>query len=109
LAAVGVGALGGNIAKGKGRELAVGAMTVTVHDFLKTTLEAMAPTIFGAGGTLALGSYLSGYGSYLSGAAPIVGTATVPQAYLPFAGSTGNSGSDGVYNEDRMGLDNWGM
>jgi hypothetical protein len=113
VAAVGVGSLGGHIAKGKGRELAVGAMTVVAHDFFKTTLQGLAPTIFGAGGSLPLGAYLSGYGdtgmgAYLSGAAPIVGTATIPQAYLPFSGSSGNSGTgDGVYNEDRMGLDTW--
>jgi hypothetical protein len=47
-------------------------------------------------------------GAYLSGAAPIVGTATIPQAYLPFAGSSGSAGSDtGVYAEDHMGLDPW--
>lgn len=106
--AVAVGAVGGHVAKGKGRELAVGAMTVVTHDFLKTMLQQMAPTIFGAGGSLPLGAYLNdgGLGSYLSGAAPIVGTASIPQAYLPFAGSSG-SGAEGVYNEDRYGLDNW--
>lgn len=114
--AVGVGALGGHIAKGKGRELAVGAMTVVTHDFLKSMLQQMAPTIFGTGGSLPLGAYLSGEGSpanlgaYLSGAAPIVGTATVPQAYLPFAGSSGSSGTaDGIYAEDHMGMDPWGL
>lgn len=113
--AVAVGTLGGNIAKGKGRDLAVGAMTVVTHDFLKSLLVQMAPTMFGAGGSLPLGSYLSAggtpdyFGSYLSGAAPIMGTATIPQAYLPFAGSTGQSGtSDGVYAEDHMGMDPWG-
>lgn len=114
--AVGVGTLGGKVARGKGRELAVGAMTVVTHDFLKSLMVQMAPTIFGPGGSLALGSYLSGqdympgsFGSYLSGSAPIVGTATIPQAYLPFSGSTGQSGtSDGVYQEDRLGMDPWG-
>jgi hypothetical protein len=72
----------------------------------------MAPTIFGPGGSLPLGAYLSAarpdyLGAYLSGAAPIMGTATIPQAYLPFAGSTGNSGNDGVYSEDRLGMDTW--
>lgn len=113
--AVAVGAVGGKVAKGKGRELAVGAMTVIVHDFLKTTLQGMAPTLFGPGGSLPLGAYLSGggmsaegLGAYLSGSAPIVGTATIPQAYLPFAGSSGSSGTaDGVYAEDRMGMDPW--
>ncbi|MGH8336548.1 MAG: hypothetical protein ACRETL_06985 [Gammaproteobacteria bacterium] len=111
--AVVVGSVGGHLAKGKGRELAVGAMTVVTHDFLKTLLQGMAPTIFGVGGSLPLGAYLSGAGSpaglgaYLSGSAPIVGTATIPQAYLPFAGSSGASGSDGVYAEDHMGMDPW--
>jgi hypothetical protein len=114
-AAVGVGALGGKVARGKGKDLAVGAMTVVTHDFLKSTLQSMAPTLFGPGGTLSLGAYLSAtgapdyMGAYLSGAAPIVGTATIPQAYLPFSGSSGASGSaDGVYAEDHMGMDPWG-
>jgi len=112
-AAVGVGTLGGRIARGKGRELAVGAMTVTTHDFLKSTLQTMAPSIFAPGGTISLGAYLSGdmppnFGAYLSGAAPIVGTASIPQAYLPFAGSSGQSGADGVYSEDHSGMDPWG-
>jgi hypothetical protein len=113
--AVTVGTLGGHIAKGKGRELAVGAMTVVTHDFLKTLLLQIAPTIFGPGGALAFGAYLSAggapdyMGAYLSGAAPIMGTASIPQAYLPFAGSSGNSGTaDGVYAEDHMGMDPWG-
>jgi hypothetical protein len=119
LGAVAVGSVGGHLARGKGRELAVGAMTVVTHDFLKTTLQGLAPTIFGVGGSLPLGAYLSdgggtgyagysGMGTYLSGAAPIVGTASIPQAYLPFAGSSGTSGNqDGVYQEDRMGIDSW--
>jgi hypothetical protein len=113
--AVTVGALGGKLARGKGRELAVGAMTVVAHDFLKSLLIQMAPTMFGPGGSVPLGAYLSAaggpdyLGSYLSGSAPIVGTATIPQAYLPFSGSSGNSGtSDGQYMEDVMGLDPWG-
>lgn len=113
--AVAVGTLGGKLAKGKGRDLAVGAMTVVTHDFLKTLLVQMAPTLFGPGGSVPLGAYLSAtgnpdyLGAYLSGAAPIVGTATIPQAYLPFAGSSGASGTaDGVYAEDHMGMDPWG-
>jgi hypothetical protein len=112
--AVTVGAVGGKLARGKGRELAVGAMTVVAHDFLKSLLVQFAPTMFGPGGSVPLGAYLSSagrpdyLGAYLSGAAPIMGTATIPQAYLPFSGSSGNTGtSDGVYAEDRMGLDSW--
>jgi hypothetical protein len=114
VAAVGVGTLGGHLARGKGRELAVGAMTVTTHDFLKSVLQSMAPTIFGPGGTVSLGAYLSDYnnmpgafGAYLSGAAPIMGTASIPQSYLPFSGSSGMSDGN-MYNDDRMGLDPWG-
>lgn len=114
--AVAVGSLGGKIARGRGREMAVGAMTVATHDLFKSLMIQMAPTIFGPGGSLPLGSYLSGqdympgaFGSYLSGSAPIVGTATIPQAYLPFSGSSGSSGAaDGMYTEDRMGMDPWG-
>jgi hypothetical protein len=108
--AVVVGSVGGHVAKGKGRELAVGAMTVVTHDFLKSLLQTMAPTIFGTGGSLPLGAYLNdgGLGAYLNGAAPIVGTATIPQAYLPFNGSSGSSGDAGVYTDDRMGMDPWG-
>lgn len=113
--AVGVGALGGKVARGRGRDMAVGAMTVVTHDFLKSLMIQMAPTIFGPGGSLALGSYLSGdylpgsFGSYLSGSAPIMGTASIPQSYLPFSGSSGSSaGADGTYTDDRMGMDPWG-
>ena len=116
LAAAGVGTLGGHLVKGRGRDLAVGAMTTTIHDFLKSQLQSLAPTIFAPGGTLSLGAYLSDYnnpstmGAYLSGAAPIMGTASIPQAYLPFSGFAGSSGmSDGnMYTDDRMGLDPWG-
>lgn len=113
--AVSVGALGGKVARGRGRDMAVGAMTVVTHDFLKSLMIQMAPTIFGPGGSLALGSYLSGdylpgsFGSYLSGSAPIMGTASIPQSYLPFSGSSGSSaGADGTYTDDRMGMDPWG-
>jgi hypothetical protein len=109
--AVTVGTLGGHLARGRGRDLAVGAMTVVTHDFLKTLLVQMAPTIFGPGGTLAFGAYMSGgapdyLGAYLSGSAPIMGTATIPQAYLPFSGSSGMSDGN-MYTDDRMGLDPW--
>jgi hypothetical protein len=107
--AVLVGTLGGKLLRGRGRELAVGAMTVVTHDFLKSLLQGMAPTIFGPGGSVPLGSYLSG-------SAPIVGTATVPQSYLPFSGvgsylsGSGDSGTtDGSgYTDDTMGMDPWG-
>jgi hypothetical protein len=110
--AVAVGGLGGNLWRGKGRELAVGGATVVTHDFLKTLLQQMAPTLFGAGGSFPLG----GLGSYLSGSAPIVGTATFPQAYTPWSSRLGSylsgpSGaaddSPGVYAADAYGFDPW--
>lgn len=109
--AIGVGTLGGKLMRGKGRELAVGGATVVTHDFLKTLLQQMAPTIFGTGGSFPLG----GLGSYLSGAAPIVGTATFPKTYMPFNGFgsylSGPSGavddSPGVYAADAYGFDPW--
>ena len=110
-ASVGLGAFGGHLLKGKGRVLAEGAATVTLHDFAKGQLLTLAPTIFGPGGPLAFGAYMSGqapdyFGAYLSGAAPIVGTATIPQAYMPFSGSSGMSDGN-MYTDDRMGMDPW--
>lgn len=106
LGAVLVGAVGGKVMRGKGRELAVGAATVAEHDFFKSLLQTMAPTIFGAGGSVPLGAYLSG-------SAPIVGSTSVPQTYLPFgAYLSGNAGemnaSDGQMHSDTMGMDPWG-
>jgi len=106
--AVLVGALGGKVLRGRGRQLAEGAMTVVAHDFLKSLLVQMAPSLFGPGGTVSLGSYLSG-------SAPIVGTATIPQAYLPFSGlgsylsgdSSGQTES-GQFTADVTGIDPWG-
>jgi hypothetical protein len=109
LGAVLVGTLGGKLMRGKGRDMAVGAMTVVTHDFLKTLLQTSMPTLFAAGGSVPLG----GLGSYLSGSAPIVGTATVPQAYLPFGSYLSGSGDSGTtdgssFNDDSMGMDPWG-
>lgn len=106
LGAVLVGAVGGKVMRGKGRELAVGAATVAEHDFFKSLLQTMAPTIFGAGGSVPLGAYLSG-------SAPIVGSTSVPQTYLPFgAYLSGNAGemnaTDGQMHSDTMGMDPWG-
>lgn len=109
LGAVLVGAVGGKVMRGKGRELAVGAATVAEHDFFKSLLQSMAPTIFGAGGSVPLGAYLSG-------SAPIVGSTSVPQTYLPFSGVgaylSGNAGQmnadDGQMHVDTMGMDPWG-
>ncbi len=108
LGAVLVGAIGGKVMRGKGRELAVGAATVAEHDFFKSLLQTMAPTIFGAGGSVPLGAYLSG-------SAPIVGTTSVPQAYLPFSGMgaylSGSSGqadaNGGQFLEDTTGMGPW--
>jgi hypothetical protein len=103
--AVAVGALGGKLLRGKAQELATGAMTVVVHDFLKALLQGAMPSVFGPGGSVSLGSYLSG-------SAPIVGTATVPQAYLPFgsylSGSDDGGGIMQPWASDTMGVDPWG-
>jgi hypothetical protein len=103
-------------AKLPGRELAVGAATVAMHDFFKVQLQSMAPSLFGPGGTVALSGY-SGLGAYLSGSAPVVGTATFPQAYLPqsagpglgayLSGSSGAVDGSGVYADDAMGYNYW--
>jgi hypothetical protein len=113
LTAVGVGMLG-NMARFPGSDLAVGAATVATHDFLKIQLQSIAPTIFGAGGTLALSGY-SGLGAYLSGSAPIVGTASFPSTYLPQGQSVqmgaylsgDNASGAGTYMDDAMGEDYW--
>jgi hypothetical protein len=52
LGAVLIGMAGNYVLKGKGRDLAVGAMTVVLHDFLKEQANAMFPT-------LPLGDYFS--------------------------------------------------
>lgn len=114
LAAIGVGFIGGKVLKGKARDLAVGGVTVAAHDMLKSLLQTSMPTVFGSGGSLALSGY-NGYGAYLSGSAPIVGTATFPRtriaevpgfgAYL--SGSSGSSDGAGVYVDDAMGFDPW--
>jgi len=116
LTAIGVGMIG-NMARFPGRELADGAAICATHDFLRTQLQSLAPSLFGSGGTLALSGY-SGLGAYLSGSAPIVGTATFPQTYLPqsttqpglgayLSGPSGMSDGSGVWSDDHMGLPNW--
>jgi hypothetical protein len=114
--AMGAGYLGG-LLKLDAKRLSEGAATVATHDFLKGTLQQFAPSIFGSGGTLALSGY-SGLGAYLSGSAPIVGSATFPATYLPnqqpvqmgayLSGSSGMSdGESGMYNGDTMGCDHY--
>lgn len=115
LTAIGVGMLG-NMARFPGTDLAIGAATCATHDFLKAQLQSMAPTLFGAGAPLALSGY-SGLGAYLSGSAPIVGTATFPATYLPqsqqvqmgayLSGSSGSADGPGTYMDDAMGQDYW--
>lgn len=114
LAAIGVGFLGGKVLRGRARDLAVGGVTVAAHDMLKGVLQTSLPSVFGSGGTLALSGY-GHMGAYLSGSAPIVGTATFPRtrtipqttfgAYL--SGSTGSSDGAGVFVDDQMGFDPW--
>jgi hypothetical protein len=114
LVAIGVGTLGGKFLRGKGRDLAVGGVTVAAHDMLKNVLQTSLPNVFGSGGSLALSGY-GHMGAYLSGSAPVVGTATFPRtqtavvpgfgAYL--SGSTGMNEGAGVYVDDSMGFDPW--
>src|ERR1700742_1069765 len=117
LAAIGVGMVGGKLLRGKGRDLAVGGVTVAMHDMLKSTLQSSSPTLFGPGGTLALSGY-GHMGAYLSGSAPIVGTATFPRTYQManpgfqgygayLSGSTGDNTGNSVYDADAMGQDYW--
>lgn len=113
LTAIGVGMLG-NMARFPGKDLADGAAICATHDFLRSQLQSIAPTLFGSGGTFALSGY-SGLGAYLSGSAPIVGTATFPQTYLPqnssapgnfgayLSGSSGMADGPGVWCDDNMG------
>lgn len=118
LTAMAAGYLGG-FAKFNSGQLSEGAAIVATHDFLKSQLQGMAPSLFGAGGTLALSGY-SGLGAYLSGSAPIVGTATFPATYMPnqqpmqmgayLSGSSGMAdGESGMYNSDSMGCDYYGQ
>jgi hypothetical protein len=114
LAAIGVGMVGGKVLKGKGRDLAVGGVTVAAHNMLQSVLQSSLPTVFGAGGTLALSGY-SGLSAYLSGSAPIVGTASFPRTYQMknpglgayLSGSSGTNDGAGVYTDDCMGFDPW--
>lgn len=112
LAAIGVGVVGGKVLRGRARDLAVGGVTVAAHDMLKSLLQTNMPSVFGSGGTLALSGY-GHMGAYLSGSAPVVGTATFPRtqtvprtqfgAYL----SGDNASGAGVYTDDCMGFDPW--
>lgn len=114
LTAIGVGFIGGKVLKGRAQDLAIGGVTVAAHDMLKSVLQSSMPAVFGAGGSLALSGY-GHVGAYLSGSAPMVGTATFPKthtipqttfgAYL--SGSTGSSDGAGVYVDDCMGFDPW--
>lgn len=62
LMAVLVGLIGAKVLRGKGAALAVGGMTVVLHDFFKEQLQAQMPT-------LPLGEYLA----YSAGSGEIVG------------------------------------
>ena len=85
LAALGVGMLGGYVMRGRGRDLTVGAMTVTLHDVLKEQFASVFPSVplgeyltfapvvgYGATtalpGTTGMGEYMSGVGEYVTGA-----------------------------------------
>jgi hypothetical protein len=98
LGAVIVGFLGNYALRGKGRDLAVGAATIVLHDALKATLQANAPGTFGPGGTL-------GLGLYLNGSAPIVGTASLPFTPVYTNQNASTMGRMGLYM-GRMGAQN---
>lgn len=107
LGALGVGILGGKVLRGRGRDLAVGATTVVLHDAFKAQLKASFPTLqLGeyltyaptvgrmprAGRVLSTG--LSGVGEYLSG--------------LPNAVDNSNMEyNGGEYSADGMSGGNW--
>jgi hypothetical protein len=83
--AVAVGAIGGKVMPGKGRDLTVGAFTVLIHDVLKSTLVSVMPT-------LPLSGYV-GTSPIIAYGAPAVG---VPQLGTPFR-------SAGIPSAHRMG------
>jgi hypothetical protein len=85
--AVLVGILGGTVLRGKGRELAVGAVTISMHDLLKAQVQSMLPTLplgcdygyMDPGSTI--DAYLedesgaaSGYGAYVDGLGDAIDT-----------------------------------
>ena len=115
LSAVLIGSFGDKVFRGHGKTMALGAASVALHDLLKANLQSMAPSLFGVGGTLSLGAYVSGVGA----AGPIVGASTVPVqplfdtagldnprfsgvgAYV--SGPSGMTDSYGAYSDDMMG------
>lgn len=85
IGAVLVGILGGTVLRGKGKELAIGAVTISMHDLLKAQFASMLPQIpLGAYGYYnpgsPVGSYLTddssapgGYGAYVDDEPSMVG------------------------------------
>lgn len=107
LVAIGVGLLGEKVWRGKGREMAVGAATVTLHDALKAQLQASFPdvklgeyltfaptvgTMEQAGRLLSTG--MSGVGEYLSGLPQAVGYETDNSGY--YGSGNGDFTGDGL-------------
>ncbi len=88
LGAIGIGIAGGYLLKGKGGELAKGAMTVVLHDELKKVVAANFPTV-------PLGEYLS--------IAPTVGYPGI--AYNP---NDGGMNGIGQYMTGDASLGNYG-
>lgn len=58
--AVAVGVVGGMVAKGKGRDLAVGAATVSMHGLLKEVVTSNFPSVAGYLGDYEVGAYNPG-------------------------------------------------
>lgn len=99
LGAVLIGFIGGKVMRGKGRDLAVGAMTVVIHDALKTTLSGMGVPLGAYVGT----SPIVAYGAPAVGV-PQLGTRGLPMApngvpqarQMGFYESSGMSGYGGT-------------
>ena len=85
--AIGIGMLGGMVMRGRGADLAKGAMTVVLHDELKKVLQAQFPT-------LQLGEYFS--------AGPVVGYGYNSQGLLDtgFSGVGEYMSAEAVSGED---------
>ncbi len=95
--AIVVGTVGNMVAKGKGRDLAVGAATVAIHDLLKDVIVTNLPSV-GA----YLGDYESeeGMGGYNPGA--LVDESANMGEYIPSVGGMGEYVPGFVGGDDDM-------
>jgi hypothetical protein len=93
LGAVLIGIVGGKLLKGKGRDLTVGAMTVVIHDLLKSTAQSVMPT-------LPLGAYVGtspivAYGAPAVSPAGMIGAPRLDYQFA--AGGVPNAATMGKY------------